>query len=158
MSTGGTIVRYFRTAPLVRSSRSRTPFDLRGPLKPSTRIATFFRGRGRSAYLEHCRCVPPKECAKLSLGRGEETVDRLRRSIEANRNDPMSHLVLAAALARLGRLAALPCWLSSGGSSSNWRRSLGLPHASLRKKFGPEHIRQLRPELQRGPRPPHVEA
>ena len=48
-------------------------------LKPSTRIATFFRGRGRSAYLEHCRGVPPRGCAaarsagiwSAGLGEGE---------------------------------------------------------------------------------------
>jgi tetratricopeptide (TPR) repeat protein len=42
--------------------------------------------------------------AKFSLGRDEEAVEWLRRSIEANRNNPMSHLVLAGALANLGRL------------------------------------------------------
>ena len=42
--------------------------------------------------------------AKIYLGRNEEAVDWLRRSIEANRNNPLSHVFLAAALAVLGRL------------------------------------------------------
>src|SRR5208337_1100273 len=42
--------------------------------------------------------------AKTYLGRHEEAIVWLRRSIEANRNNPMSHFVLAAALALLGRL------------------------------------------------------
>ena len=42
--------------------------------------------------------------AKLWLGK-EEAVGWLRRSIETNGNDPMSHFWLAAALARLGRLS-----------------------------------------------------
>ena len=43
--------------------------------------------------------------AKFQLGKEEEAVVWLRRSIEANRTDPSSHFILAAALARLGRLA-----------------------------------------------------
>jgi TolB-like protein len=42
--------------------------------------------------------------AKTHLGRHEDAIVWLRRSIEANRNNPMSHLVLAGALALLGRL------------------------------------------------------
>jgi len=42
--------------------------------------------------------------AKHLLGRDEEAVAWLRRSIEANRNFRNTHLVLAAALAQLGRL------------------------------------------------------
>ena len=42
--------------------------------------------------------------AKFQLGREEEAVVWLRRSIDANRNYPSSHFILAAALARLGRL------------------------------------------------------
>jgi tetratricopeptide (TPR) repeat protein len=42
--------------------------------------------------------------AKFQLGREEETVVWLRRSIEADRNYPNSHFVLGAALAHLGRL------------------------------------------------------
>jgi TolB-like protein/class 3 adenylate cyclase len=41
---------------------------------------------------------------KFYLGKEEEAVAWLRRSIETNRNDPMPHFFLAAALARLGRL------------------------------------------------------
>ncbi len=42
--------------------------------------------------------------AKLHLGRDEEAVAWLRRSIDANRNYPLAHFRLAAALAQLGRL------------------------------------------------------
>jgi TolB-like protein/class 3 adenylate cyclase len=42
--------------------------------------------------------------AKFYLGNEEEAVTWLRRSIESNRNHPRSHFLLAAALARLGRL------------------------------------------------------
>ena len=42
--------------------------------------------------------------AKLYLGKEEEAVIWLRRSIEANRNYPASRFYLAAALAHLGRL------------------------------------------------------
>jgi len=41
--------------------------------------------------------------AKLLLGADEEAVARLRRSVEMNRNFPLAHFYLAAALAHLGR-------------------------------------------------------
>jgi TolB-like protein/class 3 adenylate cyclase/Flp pilus assembly protein TadD len=43
--------------------------------------------------------------AKIQLGREEEAVVWLRRSVDANRNYPSSRFILAAALARIGRLA-----------------------------------------------------
>jgi len=42
--------------------------------------------------------------AKLGLGADEEAVVRFRRALEINRNDPVAHFALAAALAQLGRL------------------------------------------------------
>jgi tetratricopeptide (TPR) repeat protein len=42
--------------------------------------------------------------AKLLLGSDEEAVTRLRRAIEINRNHPIAHFYLAAALAHLDRL------------------------------------------------------
>ena len=42
--------------------------------------------------------------AKIFLGQHEDAVGWLRQSIEANRNNPMSHFALASALAALGRL------------------------------------------------------
>ena len=42
--------------------------------------------------------------AKLQLGAEEDAVAWFRRSIEANRNQPMAHFLLAATLARLGEL------------------------------------------------------
>jgi hypothetical protein len=41
-------------------------------------------------------------CAKLQLGRDAEAASWLLRSIEANRNHPIAHTTLAAALALLG--------------------------------------------------------
>ena len=38
------------------------------------------------------------------LGRPEEAISWLRRSLESNRNYPLSHFILAAALANLGRM------------------------------------------------------
>jgi tetratricopeptide (TPR) repeat protein len=43
--------------------------------------------------------------AKLYLGRDEEAVGWYRRSIESNRNFPLAHFFLAAALAQLGRMS-----------------------------------------------------
>jgi TolB-like protein/Tfp pilus assembly protein PilF len=43
--------------------------------------------------------------AKLYLGRDEEAVAWFRRAIEANRNIPILHFLLAAALAQLGRMS-----------------------------------------------------
>jgi tetratricopeptide (TPR) repeat protein len=42
--------------------------------------------------------------AKFFLGLYEEALDRLRRSIEINRNNQVTHIYLVATLARLGRL------------------------------------------------------
>ncbi|HLJ63534.1 MAG TPA: tetratricopeptide repeat protein [Stellaceae bacterium] len=42
--------------------------------------------------------------AKLALRADEEAVARLRRAVEINRNLPVQHFMLAAALAHLGRL------------------------------------------------------
>jgi TolB-like protein/class 3 adenylate cyclase len=42
--------------------------------------------------------------AKLALGTDDEAVVWLRRSIEANRNHPITHFTVAAALARLGEV------------------------------------------------------
>jgi tetratricopeptide (TPR) repeat protein len=42
--------------------------------------------------------------AKLSVGRDEEAAAWLRRAIETNRNHPMAHFYLAAALAHLNRM------------------------------------------------------
>lgn len=41
--------------------------------------------------------------AKIYLGQYEEAIKSLRRSIEANRNNPISHFALASALAALDR-------------------------------------------------------
>jgi len=49
-----------------------------------------------------------------SSGANEEAVGWLRRSIEANRNNPMSHFLLAAALAQLGRLSEARSEVSTG--------------------------------------------
>ena len=46
--------------------------------------------------------------AKFQLGRDEEAVVWLRRSIEADRNYPNSHFILGAALAHMGSLMPGP--------------------------------------------------
>ena len=64
---------------------------------------------------------PAAGMRQITPWQGKEAVDWLRRSIEANRNDPMSHLVLAAALARLGRLAeARPEAQAGAGNHPNF--------------------------------------
>jgi tetratricopeptide (TPR) repeat protein len=52
--------------------------------------------------------------AKLELGRNEEAAAWLRRSIESNRNNPMTHFLLAAALAHLGRLSEAQSEINAG--------------------------------------------
>ena len=52
--------------------------------------------------------------AKISLGKDEEAVAWMRRSIEANRNYPGAHFLLAATLARLGRLAEAQSEVQAG--------------------------------------------
>jgi TolB-like protein len=52
--------------------------------------------------------------AKISIGRDEEAVAWLRRSIEINRNFPASHFFLAAALGHLGRIQEARSALDAG--------------------------------------------
>jgi TolB-like protein/class 3 adenylate cyclase len=52
--------------------------------------------------------------ANICLGKWEQAVAWLRRSIEANRNFPIAHFQLAAALARLGRLDEARSSVKSG--------------------------------------------
>jgi tetratricopeptide (TPR) repeat protein len=80
-------------------------------------LAKYFIGRGEESeghVLEALRLSPRDPQVyqwmivaggtKLALGRDEEAVVQLRQSIEVNRNFPLSHFFLAAALAHLGRL------------------------------------------------------
>jgi tetratricopeptide (TPR) repeat protein len=52
--------------------------------------------------------------AKFRLGRSEEALRWLRRSIEANRNNPLTHVILAAVLALLGQLQEAQAAVQSG--------------------------------------------
>jgi tetratricopeptide (TPR) repeat protein len=52
--------------------------------------------------------------SKVALNRYDEAVIWLRRSIEANRNNPMSHFLLSAVLAHLGRLKEARAAVSAG--------------------------------------------
>jgi hypothetical protein len=52
--------------------------------------------------------------AKLCLGADEEAIAWLRRSNEANRNHPLAHFYLAAALAQLGRLGEAQAAVQAG--------------------------------------------
>jgi tetratricopeptide (TPR) repeat protein len=80
-------------------------------------FAKFALGRGEEteAHVNEALRLPPRDnnayrwsvfvgLAKLSLGADAEAVAWLRRSIEANRNHPVLHYYLAAALSLLGSL------------------------------------------------------
>ena len=80
-------------------------------------LAKYFLGRGEEteAHIHEALRLSPRDnnayrwlmfvgLAKLLLGADAEAVAWLRRSIEANRNHPVPHCFLAAALALLGSL------------------------------------------------------
>ena len=80
-------------------------------------LAKYFLGRGEEteAHIHEALRLSPRDTsayrwfmfvglAKLFLGADVEAVAWLRRSIEANRNYPLPHFYLAAALALLGSL------------------------------------------------------
>jgi tetratricopeptide (TPR) repeat protein len=73
------------------------------------------RGKETEAHVQEALRLSPRDTfayrwmaiagvAKLLLGSDEEAVTRFRRALELNRNFPMAHLFLAAALAHLDRL------------------------------------------------------
>jgi tetratricopeptide (TPR) repeat protein len=79
--------------------------------------AMVFIGRGAEseAHIQEAFRLSPRDtgafrwmhyagCTKLVLGADTEAVVWLRRSLEANRNYPIGHFMLAAALALLGSL------------------------------------------------------
>ena len=81
-------------------------------------MAKLFTGRAEeteSHVLEALRLSPRETAAyamilvaglaKLYLGRDEEAAAWLRRSIEANRNFPLAHFLLASAFAHLGEMS-----------------------------------------------------
>ena len=78
-------------------------------------LGKYFVGRGAETEAHICEAIrlSPRDifayrwlmfvgCAKLQLGRDAEAASWLLRSIEANRNHPIAHTTLAAALALLG--------------------------------------------------------
>ena len=80
-------------------------------------MAKYFIGRGMEteAHVREALRLSPRDTsayiwmsisgiAKLWLGADAEAVAWLRRSVEANRNFPLAHFYLAAALAHLGEL------------------------------------------------------
>ena len=80
-------------------------------------MAKYFIGRGEEteAHVREALRLSPRDTyaylwmslagiAKLWLGADAEAVAWLRRSVEANRNFPLAHFYLAAALAHLGEL------------------------------------------------------
>ncbi len=80
-------------------------------------LGKYFIGRGEETetHVQEALRLSPRDTnahtwlliaglGKLALGAGEEAVARLRRAIESNRNFPLAHCYLAAALAHLGRL------------------------------------------------------
>jgi TolB-like protein/class 3 adenylate cyclase/Flp pilus assembly protein TadD len=79
-------------------------------------VGKLFIGRGEEteAHIKEALRLSPRDTyvfvwmqfaghAKLALGSDEEAVARLWRAVEINRNHPMAHFFLAAALAHLGR-------------------------------------------------------
>jgi tetratricopeptide (TPR) repeat protein len=79
------------------------------------RQAFFWPRRGNEAHVNEAFRLSPRDksaywwltlasMAKFSMGKDEEAVAWLRRAIETNRNHPMTHFYLAAALAHLGRM------------------------------------------------------
>lgn len=81
-------------------------------------LAKYFIGRGAEteAHVREALRISPRDTeayawicyagvAKLWLGADAEAVAWLRRSVEANRNYPLAHFYLAAALAHFGELA-----------------------------------------------------
>jgi TolB-like protein/Flp pilus assembly protein TadD len=83
---------------------------------PMIGVGKLFIGRGEEteAHIKEALRLSPRDTyafvwmqfaglAKLALGSDEEAVARLRRAVEINRNHPMAHFYLAAALAHLGR-------------------------------------------------------
>jgi TolB-like protein/class 3 adenylate cyclase len=80
--------------------------------------AKFFLGRGEETepHVQEALRLSPRDTnahvwmlyagfGKLQIGAYEEAAARFRQSVEMNRNFPLAHLALAAALANLGRLA-----------------------------------------------------
>jgi TolB-like protein/class 3 adenylate cyclase/cytochrome c-type biogenesis protein CcmH/NrfG len=80
-------------------------------------LAKFFMGRGEETegHVREALRLSPRDTfayvwmaiagvAKLGFGADEEAVVQFRRALEMNRNHPVSHFYLAAALAQLGRL------------------------------------------------------
>jgi tetratricopeptide (TPR) repeat protein len=87
------------------------------PAHASIAIAKFFLGRGgeTEAHMEQALRLSPRDTlvyiwslfvgvAKLWQGADAEAIVWLRRSLEANRNYPGAHFILAAALALVGEL------------------------------------------------------
>jgi len=90
-------------------------------------LAKYFTGRAEeteSHVLEALRLSPRDTdayrwmntagFAKLVLGRDEEAAIWLLRSIDANRNHPLSHFLLAAAQAHLGRMSEAQAAVQAG--------------------------------------------
>jgi predicted Zn-dependent protease len=82
-----------------------------------TGVAKVFIGRGEEteAHISEALRLSPRDTnaylwmfiagqAKLVVSSDEEAVTVLRRAIESNRNFPLTHFFLAAALAHLGRV------------------------------------------------------
>ena len=80
-------------------------------------LGKYFIGRAEEteAHVQEALRLSPRDtnaytwmsiagCAKCYLGADEEAVAWLRRAVETNRNFPLAHFYLAAALAQLGKL------------------------------------------------------
>jgi len=117
----------------------------------------YFTGRGEETetHIQEAFRLSPRDTnafmwfaitglAKIYLRSDEEAVARFRRAIESNRNFPLAHFCLAAALAHLGRLAEAQSAVQAGlaldatFTISRFRNSLATDNASYLR--GREHI------------------
>jgi Flp pilus assembly protein TadD len=122
-------------------------------------LAKVFLGRGEEteAHVHEALRLSPRDIfayrwimfvgiAKLCHGADAEAVVWLRRSIEANRNFPFTHFLLAAALAWLGALdearAAVQAGLAINPSFTLPRYRAGASSDNPTYLFGREHAYQ----------------
>ena len=120
--------------------------------------AMYFIGRGEETetHVQEAFRLSPRDTnayiwinftglAKLYMRSDEDAVTRFRRAIETNRNFPLAHFCLAAALAHLGQLAEARSAAQAGMvldwtlTISRFRNSPAHPQ-SARTPAGREHI------------------
>ena len=112
-------------------------------------LAKYFIGRAEEteAHIHEALRLSPRDIfayrwmlfvgiAKLHLGADAEAVAWLRRSIEANRNYPLAHFHLAAALALLGQLDEARAAAQAGLALDPGFTSPPLPRQRIERQSG----------------------